>query len=174
MRYFYDTEFIENGRIIDLISIAVVAEDGREFYAISTEFDPDSANQWVRQHVLPKLPSPSSPLWQSRRQIRQGLETFFAVTTEPIELWAWVAAYDHVALCQLWGSMTSLPAPIPRFTHELRQLWEDHGCPHMPRRPQESHDALIDARHNLDRYRLITAGSSSSWLATSLPDQPGC
>ena len=40
MRYFYDTEFIDNGRIIDLISIGVVAEDGREFYAVSTEFDP--------------------------------------------------------------------------------------------------------------------------------------
>ncbi|HET7322728.1 MAG TPA: hypothetical protein VFJ06_00160 [Halococcus sp.] len=34
VRFFYDTEFIDNGRIIDLISIGVVAEDGREFYAI--------------------------------------------------------------------------------------------------------------------------------------------
>ena len=61
MRYFYDTEFIDNGRIIDLISIGVVADDGREFYAISTEFDPESAGRWVRTHVLPKLPSPASP-----------------------------------------------------------------------------------------------------------------
>ena len=37
MRYFYDTEFIDNGRIIDLISIGVAAEDGREFYAVSAE-----------------------------------------------------------------------------------------------------------------------------------------
>ena len=67
MRYFYDTEFIDNGRIIDLISIGVVADDGREFYAVSTEFDPESAGRWVRTHVLPKLPSPSSQLWRSRR-----------------------------------------------------------------------------------------------------------
>lgn len=60
MRYFYDTEFIDNGRIIDLISIGVVAEDGREFYAVSTEFDPESAGRWVRHNVLPKLPSPAS------------------------------------------------------------------------------------------------------------------
>ena len=38
-RYFYDTEFIEDGRIIDLVSIGVVDEHGREYYAISTEFD---------------------------------------------------------------------------------------------------------------------------------------
>ncbi len=38
-RYFYDCEFIEDGRVIDLVSIGVVDEHGREFYAISTEFD---------------------------------------------------------------------------------------------------------------------------------------
>ena len=58
MRYFYDTEFIDDGRTIELISIGVAAEDGREYYAISTEFDPDRAGAWVRKHVLPKLPSP--------------------------------------------------------------------------------------------------------------------
>ncbi len=115
MRYFYDTEFIDNGRIIDLISIGVVAEDGREFYAVSTEFDPESAGRWVRTNVLPKLPSPASALWRSRRQIREGLEEFLGVDgDEPIELWAWVGAYDHVALCQLWGPMTeSAPADSP-------------------------------------------------------------
>jgi hypothetical protein len=29
MKYYYDTEFIEDGRTIDLISIGIVAEDGR-------------------------------------------------------------------------------------------------------------------------------------------------
>ena len=39
MRFFYDCEFIEDGRTIDLVSIGVVDENGREFYAVSTEFD---------------------------------------------------------------------------------------------------------------------------------------
>ena len=112
MRYFYDTEFIEDGRTIELISIGVVAEDGREYYAVSTEFDPERAGSWVRANVLPKLPPPASQLWRSRRQIRADLEKFLGVSDgerRPIELWAWVAAYDHVALCQLWGPMTALP-----------------------------------------------------------------
>jgi hypothetical protein len=89
VRYFYDTEFIDNGRTIELISIGVAAEDGREYYAISTEFNPERAGSWVRKHVLPKLPSPSSQLWRSRRQIRMELEDFFGVDRdEPIELWA--------------------------------------------------------------------------------------
>jgi len=163
MRYFYDTEFIDNGRLIDLISIGVVAADGREYYAVSTEFDPESAGRWVRTHVLPKLPSPASQVWRSRRQIREDLEDFFGIDdpeieAEPIELWAWVGAYDHVALCQLWGPMTSLPPQIPRFTRELRQLWESHGSPRMPPRPSDTHDALVDARHNRLRYELMTTG----------------
>jgi len=163
VRYFYDTEFIDNGRIIDLISIGVVAEDGREFYAVSTEFDPESAGRWVRTHVLPKLPRPASQLWRSRRDIREGLEDFLSPDSvrggQPIELWAWVGAYDHVALCQLWGPMTALPPQIPRFTRELRQLWEDRGSPRMPPRPEESHNALVDARHNRRRYELIMAAA---------------
>ena len=168
MRYFYDTEFIEDGRTIELISIGVVAEDGREYYAVSTEFPAERAGVWVRTNVLPKLPSPSSKLWRSRRQIRTDLEEFFrAADDDPIELWAWVAAYDHVALCQLWGPMTELPAHIPRFTRELRQFWEERGSPRMPARPKDSHDALVDARHNLLRCRLrdseTTSERGTSW-----------
>lgn len=55
-KYFLDTEFIEDGKIIDLISIALVCEDGREYYAISTEFNPCNANDWVRENVLKHLP----------------------------------------------------------------------------------------------------------------------
>ena len=45
VRYFYDTEFIDDGRTIELISIGVAAEDGREYYAVSTEFDPRARRQ---------------------------------------------------------------------------------------------------------------------------------
>ena len=158
VRYFYDCEFIEDGTTIDLVSIGVVAEDGREFYAVSTEFDPERAGWWVRRNVLPMLPPPSSPLNLSRRQIRDRLLDFLVPTpdTSP-ELWAWIGAYDHVALCQLWGPMTALPRSLPRFTHELRQYWEDAGRPPLPDAPVDAHDALADARHNLARFNAVSA-----------------
>ena len=43
MRFFYDTEFIEDGETIELISIGIVGDDGREYYAVSTDFDPARA-----------------------------------------------------------------------------------------------------------------------------------
>jgi hypothetical protein len=157
LRYFYDCEFIEDGRTISLVSIGVVDETGREFYAVSTEFDPDRAIDWVRRHVLSQLPSPAAPAWRSRERIRDDLLAYLLEPGEPVELWAWMAAYDHVALAQLWGDMRALPRKIPRFTHELRQLWESAGCPEVPAAGPDAHDALADARHNLARWKVISA-----------------
>ena len=69
MKYFLDTEFIEGfkkpikwmptiGRFnkpyhsIQLVSIGIIAEDGREYYAVSNEFNPRDADDWVVDNVL--------------------------------------------------------------------------------------------------------------------------
>lgn len=163
MRYFYDTEFIEDGETIDLISIGVVAEDGREFYAVSKEFDASQAGEWVRRNVLNQLPPKSDARWMDRATLRRKLYEFLLPDHVPgqrlaqqdrPELWAWVGAYDHVVLAQLWGDMTGLPRELPRFTHELKQLWEMAGRPRLPESPSNAHDALADARFNVIKYRL--------------------
>jgi 3' exoribonuclease, RNase T-like len=159
VRFFYDCEFIEDGTTIELVSIGVVDESGREFYAVSSEFDPERAGSWGRRHVLDKLPPPADVAWRSRERIRADLLAFLTEPAEPIELWAWMSAYDHVVLCQLWGDMRALPRAIPRFTHELRQAWEDAGSPELPGAPADQHDALADARHNLARWRVLDGGS---------------
>jgi hypothetical protein len=158
-RYFYDCEFIEDGRVVDLVSIGVVDEHDREFYAVSTEFEASRAVPWVRRNVLDKLPSPADPLWRSRERIRDELYEFLVEPlrgrpAEQLELWAWYAAYDHVALAQLWGAMPALPREIPRFTKDLRQRWDDLGRPPLPE-ARGRHDALVDARHNLARWRAM-------------------
>ncbi|QDZ42934.1 polyadenylate-specific 3'-exoribonuclease AS [Corynebacterium sp. sy039] len=161
MRYFYDTEFIEDGHTIELVSIGVVAEDGREYYAVSTQANHAKANKWVRDNVLDKLPNPSDPAWRDLHTIRQDLIEFFrtgvatggAAASSPVQLWAWVGAYDHVVLAQLWGDMSGLPSFIPRYTHELKQYWEMAGKPPLPHTPSGNHDALVDARHNREKFR---------------------
>lgn len=61
MKFFLDTEFIEGfhkpvfgkrRHHIDLISIGIVSESGHEYYAISNEFNPRDANEWVMENVL--------------------------------------------------------------------------------------------------------------------------
>lgn len=61
MKFFLDTEFIEGihkpwfGRerhFIDLISIGIVAENGKSYYAICSEYDYSKASQWVKNNVI--------------------------------------------------------------------------------------------------------------------------
>lgn len=154
MRYFYDTEFIEDGKTIDLISIGVVAEDGREFYRVSFEFDPERANEWVKQNVLVHLPSPPTCEngWSSRSRIKEELLAFCDVEKHgKPEFWGYYSAYDHVALCQLFGIMMDLPNGWPYYTRDLRQ-WADSLGFTEPLdqyvKAENEHHALADAQWN--------------------------
>ncbi|WBT08029.1 polyadenylate-specific 3'-exoribonuclease AS [Corynebacterium sp. SCR221107] len=154
MRYFYDTEFIEDGTTIELVSIGIVAEDGREYYAVSTDADHSRASRWVRDNVLSKLPNPSHHAWKSLDTIRREVLSFLTSVDNRPQLWAWVGAYDHVVLAQLWGDMSGLPKQLPRFTRELKQYWEMAGRPALPVLPDGNHDALVDARHNVEKFKV--------------------
>lgn len=159
--WFYDCEFVEraDSRAIDLVSIGLVSSDGADsYYAACTDFDAAQALPWVRRHVLDQLPSPADPAWRSRERIRADLEELLLGAGsggEDPELWAWYAAYDHVVLCQLWGRMPDLPRRMPRFTRDLRQLWEECGSPPLPRQGNGQHSAIADAHHNLARWRAL-------------------
>ncbi len=57
LQFFLNTQFIDSGNFIDLISIGVECSNGNSFYAISSEFNPRNADEWVLENVLKELPS---------------------------------------------------------------------------------------------------------------------
>ena len=168
-RFFLDTEFIEDGRTIDLVSIGVVAETGAEFYAVSTEAELHRASPWVRQNVLPKLPSYASEVWMTREAIQTRLNAFVDRATcvrkdgiyshhEAPEFWADHGHYDWVAVCQLFGTMVHLPTRWPKLCLDLEQLSIAKGSPSRPAQdPKGVHCALEDARYALELHRFLDA-----------------
>lgn len=153
MRVFFDTEFIEDGRTIDLVSIGLVREDGAELYLESEEAQLGRASPWVVEHVLPHLKGPRVP----RKEIAKEIVHF--VGKEP-EFWAYFADYDWVALCQLYGTMMALPPTWPMFCLDLMQLQRDlglYGCRLKDVVPMNGteHHALADARWNADAYDYL-------------------
>jgi hypothetical protein len=156
MKYFLDTEFYEDGTTIDLISIALVAEDGREFYAVSQDAQLHRVSSWVRENVLTKLPKYGDPAWMTRRTIRDRISQFvLSEETERHEFWGYYADYDWVVLCQLFGSMMNLPKRFPMFCRDLKQLSIDVGSPEHPADPTDAHNALADARWVRDLYWFL-------------------
>lgn len=156
-RLFYDTEFLDTGCTIDLISIGIVSEDGREYYAVNSEaaWCDIREHAWLVEHVLPSLPrfgehgpwvpDPGHVSVRPRRVIANEVREFIQATEDP-ELWAWYAAYDHVALAQLWGPMVNLPKGVPMYTCDLKQEVSRRGNPRLPKQESGEHNALADAR----------------------------
>lgn len=146
MRFFLDTEFTdEDPARLELISIGVVAEDGREYYAVSNEFDEARCSDWVRQHVLPSLEPRDDPAWRARATIRDDLVAF--VGERGTELWGYVPGYDMLLLHGLFGGWSHLPESWPWNMWDLKQ-WAWHlGATELPANPGREHHALDDARH---------------------------
>lgn len=217
-KYFYDCEFIEGKQkrrflgqeipswfdskpTIDLISIGIVCEDNRTYYAISKDFNLEEAwnrydikvekvygdmrniypegrkykEYWIRENVLKPifielhlkdlnisnkavhiLKEQINKLFtyknfkklikkygKSNKQIAfevlnfvhgysdigdwiGSLDEYYnmmfkSTPKEPITLFGYYSAYDHVALCWLFGKMIDLPKGFPMYTIDLKQ-----------------------------------------------------
>lgn len=157
MKYWFDTEFYEDGQRIHLISIGIVAEDGRTLYSENSEFNWDNvpADHWIQDNVRPHL---TNEALLTKSMIADRIRAFITKggTEFSNELWGYYAAYDHVVLAQLFGRMVDMPEGIPWFTQDLRQLkamlhnegWEYE----FPAQEGTEHHALADAKWNKIAY----------------------
>lgn len=165
MRIWYATDFLDDGLTIDLISIGMVAEDGRELYAVSSEFDQSAVRQhgWLMANVWPSLPIRKNRLGERgmdrldithpdvrpRTQIARLVAEFILAAPNP-ELWAYYSAYHHVAVAQLFGSMRTLPDGVPMQTDDLVTEAKRLGLTtdELPKQTDSHPNALARAHHN--------------------------
>jgi hypothetical protein len=85
----------------------------------------------------------------------------FVLTRPDPQLWAWFAAYDHVALCQLFGPMVDLPAGFPQRTNDLAQLAAMSNTRAFPEFNDAQHHALSDARWNMSLHRWLMSSEAA-------------
>lgn len=174
MRVFYDFEFIEDYGHVDPISVGFVREDGKELYLVFKDFNTLAVakNEWLMKNVMASIghteitshvtgtgtPVKDLIITDESAVLKQGARNLILGFVSDIwpEFWAWYGAYDHVALCSLFGKMIDLPKQFPMFTRDIRQLWEAKGRPELPVQEQGLHNALDDARHNVVRYNFLT------------------
>lgn len=158
MKYFLDTEFHEYKKdkltdTIELISIGIVAEDGRELYRISDQFaiNPACANEWLMANVIQPLCVTIDPetewngrshqdanivydviaqnrtksdLVKSNYNIRRDIIEFIGNDKNP-QFYAYYADYDWVVFCWLFGQMIDLPKSFPMYCRDLKQTFDE-------------------------------------------------
>jgi len=164
----YDFEFLEDGRHIELISIGMVCDDGREYYAVNRDMPVRKIrkHKWLMENVVPGLPKGhgdakihmpkrwlfhyADPVVKHRARIADDVMDFIRAAGPDVQLWANYGAYDHVCLAQLWGRMIDLPEGVPMFTHDIQQERSRLGFSwdQLPQQESGEHNALADARHN--------------------------
>jgi len=147
-RYFLDTEFTDF-KDCQLISLAIVGEDGREFYGERSDFELAACSGFVREVVLPQLgqfPDRAMPLLRLRDELHAWL---LAVPTRPKP----VLCYDFQGDFDLVGQL--LDGPLPRgWSHENVGLKLDAArlAAYLAQHGGEHH-ALHDARANAYAFR---------------------
>lgn len=156
MKIWFDTEFIEDGKTIDLISIGAVREDGAAFYAESSDCDLNKASDWVKKNVIPGLRGGADLL----PRLRIGYEFQDFAGDDP-EFWGYYADYDWVVLCQLFGTMMDLPKGWPMYCRDIKQWCDALGNPKLPEQGKGEHHALADARWNKLVWEFLNAADQA-------------
>lgn len=159
MKYFIDTEFIEGfhkpmfgkrRHFIDLISIGIYCEDGRQLHLLSNEYNYNDADDWVKENVI-------TPLYIqlvhgdrrnhmdcsnfhkhkgiSQLAILTALYEFFYCWRDQHfwrvndsatpEIYGYYSDYDWVLFCSLFGRMIDLPKGFPMYCIDLKQTIDE-------------------------------------------------
>lgn len=182
-RFIYDTEFVEDGRTIDLLSFGMVCETSTdEFYRVNVDADWRAAfeNDWIRKNVLDSIHHQVHVPHDGRGIEIELLEEYpVALTKQSMafelmkyverntpenhtpEFWAYYGAYDHVAMAQLFGRMLDLPAFFPMYTMDIKQLAVMKGNLTLPQQEGKQHNALDDARHGREMFRFLLSNANS-------------
>ena len=151
MEVFFDTEFTGLHQNTTLISIGLVAKDGRTFYAEFNDYDKSQINAWLDENVIANLlmkpPQKGEdeyytksrfkrniPLTQascvqmrgSTKEIRKELETWLNEIGK-VEMWSDCLAYDWVLFNQMWGNAFNLPANIYYIPFDICSLFKIAG-----------------------------------------------
>lgn len=139
MRYFLDTEF--NGFGGALLSLALVPEDGAEFYV--TLGSGETHLPWVEQNVVPFLDHVPVGLVSprlARQEAALALSHYLSVDPAPEVVADWPE--DIAQFCSLLMTAPGEMVPVPPITFRLVPL---HGFS-TAANSQVPHNALHDAR----------------------------
>ncbi len=132
MRIFFDTEFTGLHQNTTLISIGLVAENGRAFYAELTDYDKSQIDNWLQVNVIDNLtgfkglaPDVVFACGDSGH-VCKALSSWLA-QFDAVEMWSDCLAYDWVLFNQLWGHAFNIPKNIYYIPFDLSTLFKVNG-----------------------------------------------
>jgi len=114
-----------------LISIGLISDDGREFYAEFTDIDVNSQDDWIKQNVLVNTAyygnkdikgiTDSNNYYIGDKTIIQKYLKEWLLQFGDIQLISDVCHYDMVLFIDIFGSAFDLPENVCASCHDINQ-----------------------------------------------------
>lgn len=165
---FFDAEFTGLHQGTTLISLGMVARDGRTFYAEFTDYDQAQIDDWLKENVIANLRF-ENECYLSKHSFREtegysvamsggaplitsALSAWLNQFDPMIEMWSDCLAYDWVLFCELFGGGPEcLPGNVLYIPFDICTLFKIRGIdPDISRREfsglgKTKHNAMDDA-----------------------------
>lgn len=182
MKVFFDTEFSGLYKNTNLISIGLISEDGKQFYAEIEDEKLKNLDKWIEENVLIHTVNYGDALVLDivndendfyigdKQSIAQELKEWFAQFDE-VQLISDVCHYDMVLLIDLFGTAFDLPENVCAACHDINQdiamyehiteqeafdrNREDFLLNHKIEVMGAKHNAMYDAKVIREIYRII-------------------
>lgn len=130
MNVYFDTEFTGLHKGTTLISIGLIASNGKKFYAEIVDYDRSQVNDWIKENVINNLWAVSKTIDEcskfeyyhlgTKEQIAQKLKEWF-LEFDSVQLISDVAHFDMVLLIDLFGGAFDLPKNVNPSCHDINQ-----------------------------------------------------
>ena len=151
MKLFFDTEFTGLHKNTTLVSIGIIAENGKTFYAELTDYDQKQIDEWLEKNVIANLTIDKDSLgkfgddanWLVRgdtASIKYYLEGWLK-QFEKVVFWSDCLSYDWVLFNHIFGHAFSIPENVYYIPFDICTLFEHKG---------------IDVDISRERYAEIT------------------
>ena len=135
MKIFFDTEFTGLHKNTTLISIGMIDENKRSFYAEFTDYDESQCDDWIKENVINHLRrkgthnlymegydkiNKETSIVGTKNQVKEKLEDWLSIYDE-VELVSDVCHYDMVLFIDIFGTAWDLPRCINPACHDINQ-----------------------------------------------------
>ncbi len=165
IKVFFDTEFTGLHQKTTLISIGLITETNKTFYAELNDYDTSQIDDWIRENVIKNLIltnfkeddySPYSDnvivecsIMGLKQTLSHWLHQF-----DTCEMWSDCLSYDWVLFNQIWGHAFDIPENVYYIPFDICTLFNIKGVdPDISREKfcglkndSQKHNSLWDAK----------------------------
>lgn len=135
MKVFFDTEFTGLHKNTTLLSIGLVAENGRTFYAEFTDYDTNQMNDWLEQNVISRMTwkgqhdteriytaaDDGITMLGDKGYVASRLADWLEKLNSPVELVSDCCHYDMVLFIDIFGGAFEIPACVCPACYDINQ-----------------------------------------------------